>query len=80
MFKRSIANVNEPDDDMEERILEFGSTYEFGDLTWHPSLNFVVYKNDFRVPIDTEGDGVNDFIGFEPVDPIVAETNRALGK
>ena len=65
---------------MEERIIEFGFTHEFGDVTWHPSQNSVVYKKDFRVPIDTEGDGVNDFIGFEPVDPIVAETNRALGK
>ena len=79
MFKRSITNENESDDDMEEKILEFGLTYEFADLTWHPSENMVVYKKDFRVPIDTEGDGSNHFIGFQPIYPIVAEAPRAAG-
>ena len=80
MFKHSITNEKESDVDIEERIIEFGLAHEFGDVTWHPSQKSVVYKKDFRVPIDTEGDGVNDFIGFEPIDPIVVEANRALGK
>ena len=79
LFKRSITNEKESDEDIEDRIVEFGLTHEFGDLTWHPARNKVVYKKDFRVPIDTEGDGLNDFIGFEPISPLVAEAVRALG-
>ena len=30
--------------DMEERVIEFGLTYQFGDLTWDVSKKFVVYK------------------------------------
>ena len=29
---------------MEERVIEFGLTYQFGDLTWDVSKKFVVYK------------------------------------
>jgi hypothetical protein len=39
-----------------------------------------VYRKDFRVPDDTDGDGISDFIGFEPILPIVAETVRGLGQ
>ena len=79
MFKHSITKETESDADVEERIIKFGLTHEFGDLTWNPSQNSVVYKKDFRVPIETQGDGVNDYIGLEPVDPIAIEANRALG-
>jgi hypothetical protein len=80
MFKRSITDDKQPDDGMEDRILEFGLTHEFGDLTWHPAQGHVVYRKDFRVPDHTEGDGVNDFLGFQPIQPIVAETTRGLGQ
>ena len=79
MFKHSITNEEASDDDIEERVKEFGLAYEFGDLSWLLSQKTVVYKKDFRVPIDTEGDGFNDFIGFEPISPLVAEAVRALG-
>ena len=80
MFKHSITNEEESDDDIEERIKEFGLTYEFGDLSWTPSQKTVVYKKDFRVPIKTEGDGVKDNPAFVPTDPTEAVTFRALGK
>ena len=79
MFKHSITNDEESDDDIEKRVIDFGLTYEFGDVTWHPSQETVVYKKDFRVLITTEGDGVNDNPFFTPTDPAVAETNYALG-
>jgi hypothetical protein len=80
MFKRSVTNDWELDDGMEDCILAFGLAHEFGDLTWHPAQRHVVYRKDFRVPDDTDGDGVSDFIGFEPILPLVAETVRGLGQ
>ena len=67
------------DDDIEERVKEFGLAYEFGDLSWLLSQKTVVYKKDFRVPIKTEGDGVKDNPAFVPTYPTEAETYRALG-
>ncbi|KAH7307892.1 hypothetical protein KP509_22G081900 [Ceratopteris richardii] len=58
--------------------MDFGLTHEFADLTWHPSHKKVVYRKDFRVPIDTKGDAVNDFIGFRPIDPLVIGAVRAV--
>ncbi|XP_058082354.1 probable truncated L-gulonolactone oxidase 7, mitochondrial [Magnolia sinica] len=64
MFKRSITNRVLPDTAFESTIATFGATTEFGDLTWYPSQARVVYRDDIRVPISTDGNGENDFTGF----------------
>jgi hypothetical protein len=80
MFKRSVTNDWELDDGMEDCILAFGLAHEFGDLTWYPAQGHVVYRKDFRVPDDTDGDGVSDFPALEPIPPTMAEANRAIGR
>ncbi|GLJ38522.1 hypothetical protein SUGI_0785090 [Cryptomeria japonica] len=64
MFKRSITNVKKDETDLEQSIVEFGRTHEFGDVTWYPGQRKVIYRIDGRVPVNQFGDGVNDFIGF----------------
>lgn len=64
MFKRSITNMEKNDSDLENRILQFGMDHEFADVTWYPSQARVVYRMDDRVPLNSSGDGINDFIGF----------------
>ncbi|MCO5557358.1 hypothetical protein L7F22_010921 [Adiantum nelumboides] len=78
MFKRSITTEILNDSDMEDRILEFASTHEFGDVLWHPSQHKAVYKMDNRVLMSVPGDAVNDFIGFRAIDVAVAEAARLL--
>ncbi|KAI5081800.1 hypothetical protein GOP47_0001543 [Adiantum capillus-veneris] len=78
LFKRSITNEFLMDADMEDRILSFASTYEFGDVLWHPSQRKAVYKMDSRVWMNAPGDGVNDFIGFRAFDVAVVEASRIL--
>lgn len=78
LFKRSITNEVLDDADMEERILQFAFAHEFGDVVWHPSQHTAVYRKDNRVSENAFGDGVNDFIGFRPIDVLVVEASRAL--
>jgi L-gulonolactone oxidase len=78
MFKRSITNVQQDDFDLENRIAQFGLEHEFGDVTWYPAQRKVVYRVDDRVPVNTSGNGVNDFIGFRPTfSPLLATARRA---
>ena len=80
LFKQSVTNEKESDEDMGERLLGFGSSYEFGDVMWYPSEKSVVYKKAFRVAMETEGDGANEFVGFQPQEVSVLEAVRELGK
>ncbi|KAK4338034.1 hypothetical protein RND71_042521 [Anisodus tanguticus] len=42
------------------------SENEFGDIQWYPSRHLAcMYGYDNRVPLDTSGGGVNDFLGFQ---------------
>ncbi|KAL0327546.1 UNVERIFIED_CONTAM: L-gulonolactone oxidase 3 [Sesamum angustifolium] len=45
--------------------MEHGKKYEFGDIQWYPSRHTAVYRYDDRLPINTSGDGVYDFVGFQ---------------
>eukprot|EP00253_Pinus_taeda_P031360 PITA_31360 len=76
MFKRSITNVEQDDIDLENRIAQFGLEHEFADVTWQPAQRKVVYRVDDRVPVNTSGNGVNDFIGFRPTFSSLLATAR----
>ncbi|XP_057871635.2 L-gulonolactone oxidase 5 [Cryptomeria japonica] len=77
MFKRSITNVYKSDFNIENSIVKFGLEHEFADLTWYPSQYKVVYRVDDRLSINSSGDGVNDFIGFQPQSTALLATTRA---
>jgi len=38
-----------------------------------------VYRYDSRVPLNASGDGVNDFIGFQPNSILISESVRGTG-
>jgi L-gulonolactone oxidase len=80
MFKRSITNMEKNDSDLENRIVQFGMDHEFADVTWYPSQARVVYRVDDRVPVNSSGDGVNDFIGFRSTSTAVLTALRRRGK
>ena len=80
MFKRSITNVYKNDFDIENTIVKFGLEHEFADLTWYPSHYKVVYRVDDRVSVNSSGDAVNDFIGFQPQSTALLATTRATGE
>jgi FAD-dependent oxidoreductase len=78
MFKRSITNVQEDDFDLENRIGQFGLEHEFADVTWYPAQRKVLYRVDDRVPVNTSGNGISDFIGFRPTfSPLLATARIA---
>ncbi|MBA0731961.1 hypothetical protein Gogos_016079 [Gossypium gossypioides] len=57
--------------------MEHGKKYEFGDITWYPSKHTAVYRYDSRVPMDTPGDGINDFLGFQSNEILISKSVRA---
>lgn len=64
-FKRSITYDFTDDGVLEDTFIDHAKKYEFGDITWYPSRQKVVYRYDYRVPLNTIGSGVNDFLGFQ---------------
>ncbi|KAI3899898.1 hypothetical protein MKW92_006302 [Papaver armeniacum] len=68
-FKRSITNVYQNDTNLEKEFMDLKLAHEFADITWYPSFHTTVYRKDDRVPLNTSGDGINDFIGFQPTPP-----------
>ncbi|VFQ84663.1 unnamed protein product [Cuscuta campestris] len=79
-FKRSITYNFTDDNGVENEYIEHAKKHEFADLQWYPSRNTAVYRYDHRVPLDTPGDGVNDFIGFRPNFIPVTQIIRAAEK
>lgn len=71
LFKRSVTNIQSDDFDLESRILLFGLEHEFADVTWYPAQRKAFYRVDDRVPVNTPGDGFNDFIGFRPTSTLL---------
>ncbi|CAJ1950521.1 unnamed protein product [Sphenostylis stenocarpa] len=67
IFKRSITYVAKDDSDLGEQVASFGHAHEFADITWYPSQHKAVYRVDDRVPNNTSGNGLYDFIPFRPV-------------
>ncbi|KAL2336260.1 hypothetical protein Fmac_010706 [Flemingia macrophylla] len=66
LFKRSITYVAKDDSDLGEEVGGFGHAHEFADITWYPSQRKAVYRVDDRVPMNTSGNGLYDFIPFRP--------------
>lgn len=78
-FKRSITYNFTNDDGIEDEFKEHAKKHEFGDITWYPSRHTAVYRYDDRVPLNTSGDGVNDFIGFQSNLILLSKSIRATG-
>ncbi|CAN6305196.1 unnamed protein product [Urochloa humidicola] len=64
MFKRSVTFVTSDDSDLAEKVTVWGRLHEFGDMTWLPYQQKVVYREDNRVNISAPGEGLNDYLGF----------------
>ena len=79
MFKRSITYKLMKDDDLEQRIVDFAKKTYYGDINWHPSQGQAIYRYDFKVPVSTPGEGVNDFTFFQPQNASVLRAKRNLG-
>ncbi|KAL7166323.1 hypothetical protein ACSBR2_037072 [Camellia fascicularis] len=76
-FKRSITYNFTDDSDIEDQFGEHAKKHEFGDITWYPSKHKAMYRYDDRVPSNTTGDGVNDFLGFQSNFILVSKSTRA---
>ncbi|XP_078178258.1 L-gulonolactone oxidase 2-like [Carex rostrata] len=76
MFKRSLTFMTHSDEDLAEQAVNFGHQHEFADLAWYPGHRKVLYRNDDRVPVNTSGNGVYDFIGFRSTATLAIQINR----
>lgn len=79
-FKRSVTYNFTNDDGIEAELMDLAKRHEFADIQWYPSRYTAVYRNDDRVPFNTSGDGVNDFLGFQPTSVLVTQAVRAAEK
>lgn len=79
MFKRSITYLAKSDSDLGDEVVTFGRQHEFGDITWYPSQQKAVYRVDDRVPINTSGNGLYDFIPFRPTPSLELALIRSTG-
>ncbi|KAK2353483.1 putative L-gulonolactone oxidase 6 [Trifolium repens] len=66
VFKRSITYLAKSDSDLGEQVVSFGHEHEFADITWYPSQKKAIYRVDDRVPLNTSGNGLYEFIPFRP--------------
>ncbi|OWM70516.1 probable L-gulonolactone oxidase 6 [Punica granatum] len=64
LFKRSITYAVRNDSDLADEAVVFGNKHEFADITWYPSQHKAVYRLDDRVPLNTSGNGLYNFIPF----------------
>lgn len=79
MFKRTITNRVISDVDFESAVASFAAKTEFGDVTWYPSQEKVIFRDDDRVPLSTPGAGINDFTGFREQPSFLITTTRIAG-
>ncbi|KAL5062485.1 hypothetical protein RYX36_024222 [Vicia faba] len=71
MFKRSLTYLAKNDSDLGMEVVSFGHEHEFADITWYPSQMKAIYRFDGRVPVNTSGNGLYDFIPFRPTSSIL---------
>ncbi|WOL17056.1 L-gulonolactone oxidase 3 [Canna indica] len=64
-FKRSITYSFQDDATFQDQFMDHAQKHEFADITWFPSQHQVAFRIDDRVPLNTSGDGTNDFVGFQ---------------
>ncbi|XP_042498399.1 L-gulonolactone oxidase 3 [Macadamia integrifolia] len=79
-FKRSITYNFTDDAQFEDEFMDHARRHEFADITWYASRHTAVYRYDDRVPLNSNGDGVYDFLGFQPNPVPVSTTVRAVEK
>ncbi|XP_030543023.1 L-gulonolactone oxidase 3 [Rhodamnia argentea] len=79
-FKRSITYNFTDDARIEETYMDHAMKYEFADIAWYPSKHTAVYRYDNRVLLNTSGDGVYDFLGFQSNSVVVSKSVRATEK
>ena len=78
-FKRSITYDYRDDCAIQDDFAEHAGRHEFADISWYPSQHQAMYRIDDRAPLDATGDGVNDFIGFQPIPIAASSAIRASG-
>ncbi|KAL3510404.1 hypothetical protein ACH5RR_029805 [Cinchona calisaya] len=78
LFKRSITFLEKNDSDFGDQVSTFGREHEFADITWFPSQNRLLYRIDDRVPSNTTGNGVFDFVGLSPIPSLIMAVSRGL--
>ncbi|XLS62798.1 hypothetical protein HN51_017026 [Arachis hypogaea] len=76
-FKRSITYNFTSDVGLEDLYVDHANKYEFADITWYPSQHTAIYRYDSRVPLNTSGNAVFDFIGFQDNPTLIPEAVRA---
>ncbi|KAG5591990.1 hypothetical protein H5410_042504 [Solanum commersonii] len=79
-FKRSITLNFTNDSGIEDEFMEHARKNEFGDIQWYPSRQIAVYRYDNRVPLNTPGDALNDFLGFQSNPILLSRSVRAAEK
>ncbi|KAI5081933.1 hypothetical protein GOP47_0001676 [Adiantum capillus-veneris] len=78
-FKRAIEKEISSDDALEERILEVGKAYDFGDVLWLPSMHRMVVSKEWRLPCHTPGNEINAYVAFQPTHFLIKSILRTLG-
>lgn len=78
-FKRSITFNFTDEVGFEDTFMDHAKKHEFADITWYPSRRTAVYRYDDRVPLNASGDGVFDFLGFQPNSILISQAIRATG-
>lgn len=68
------------DSDLGDQVVSFGHEHEFADISWYPSQHKAMYRVDDRVPINTSGNGLYDFIPFRPTPSIALAAIRITGQ
>ena len=79
MFKRSITNRVQRDENFEKTVSSFAATTEFGDITWYPGQGKVVYRDDVRLPLTARGKGKYDLQFLQPQLSVLSAAYRKSG-